>query len=157
MFKRIIRLVVVGWIVGMVVGAVTALRVRTSAGPDSDESADEIVATAIFGPLAYHSTATGLRGGTLECWYGGGELDLRDATLDPAGATLRVRAIFGGGQILVPDTWRVIVGTRGMGGIQDAREARDIAADAPTLTIEGLTMAGGFAVMADRAEAYAGT
>jgi hypothetical protein len=150
--KRIIRLVVVGWIVGMVVGAVAALRVKMGAGPDSDDSADEIVATAIFGPLAYRSTAAQLRGGALECWYGGGELDLRDATLDPAGATLRVRAIFGGGQILVPGAWRVVVDVRGLGGVQDARDGNDIAADAPTLTIEGLVIAGGFAVMTESAQ-----
>ncbi len=152
MIKRIIRLIVVGWIVGVVVGAVAALRVKMGAGRDSDESADEIVATAIFGPLAYRSTAAQLRIGTLECWYGGGELDLRDATLDPAGATLSVRAIFGGGQILVPSSWRVVVDARGLGGIQDVRDGIDIAADAPTLTIEGLLIAGGFAVMSESAQ-----
>ena len=89
MFKRILRLVVVGWIVGMVAGAVAALQARRRIGPDSPESADDIVASAIFGPLDYHSTATNLRGGTLELWYGGGVLDLRDATLAPGRAKSR--------------------------------------------------------------------
>jgi hypothetical protein len=51
--------------------------------------------------LAFHSTSQAFRGGEVECWYGGGVIDLRDAQLAPEGATLRVRAIFGGGQIVV--------------------------------------------------------
>ena len=63
---------------------------------------------AIFSPVAFHSTASAFRGGTLDCWYGGGIVDLRDATLDPAGARLEVKAVFGGAQIVVPATggWR---------------------------------------------------
>ena len=57
-----------------------------SARPPTMEDADDIAASAIFGPLDYHSTARNLRGGTLELWYGGGVLDLRDATLAPEGA-----------------------------------------------------------------------
>ena len=149
MFTRIIRLVVFGWIAGMVIGAVAALQAKRRIGPTTEESADDIVASAIFGPLDYHSTATAFRGGSLELWYGGGILDLRDATIAPGGATLQVRAIFGGGQILVPATWRVVSNVRGMGGLQDIRGAKGYSEDAPTLTIEGLLIAGGFAVMSE--------
>jgi hypothetical protein len=149
MIKGIIKLVVVGWIASMIVGAVAALGVKRRLGPNSDDSADDIVASAIFGPLAYHSTAQRLRGGTLELWYGGGVLDLRDAVLHPAGAVLSVRAIFGGGQILVPSDWRVVAETRGLGGLQDVRDVADLAEDAPILTIEGLLIAGGFAVQSE--------
>ena len=101
---------------------------------------------AIFGPLEFHSTSRNFRGGRLECWYGGGVLDLRDATLAPEGATLQVRAVFGGGQILVPADWRVVSTVSGMGGLQDIRDAKGYAADAPELVIEGTLIAGGFAV-----------
>src|SRR4051812_50193839 len=116
MFTRILRLVVIGWIVSMVAGAVAALQARRRIGPDTPETADDIVASAIFGPLDYHSTATNLRTGALELWYGGGVLDLRDATLAPEGATLNVKVVFGGGQVLVPATWRVVTAGRGLGG-----------------------------------------
>jgi hypothetical protein len=149
MFTRIIRLVFIGWFVSMVIGAIAAMQAKRRSGPNTDESADEIVATAIFGPLDYHSTARALRGGTLEMWYGGGVLDLRDATLAPEGATLHVRAILGGGQILVPADWRVVSIVRGMGGIQDVREAKGDAADAPILTIDGTLIAGGLVVMSE--------
>ena len=101
---------------------------------------------AIFGPLEFHSTSRNFRGGRLECWYGGGVLDLRDATLAPEGATLQVRAVFGGGQILVPADWKVVSTVSGMGGLQDIRDAKGYAADAPELVIEGTLIAGGFAV-----------
>ncbi len=149
MFKRIIRLDVVGWIVSMVAGAIAAMQAKRRIGPNTMEDADDIAASAIFGPLDYHSTATNLRGGTLELWYGGGVLDLRDATLAPEGATLRVKVVFGGGQVLVPADWRVVANVQGLGGVQDVREAKGYAEGAPTLTIEGTVIAGGFAVQSE--------
>lgn len=147
--RRIIRLLVVGWIASMVAGAIAAVRMKSQLGPNTDESADEIAASAIFGPLAYRSTARRLRGGRLEFWYGGGVLDLRDAILDPDGATFDVRAIFGGGQILVPADWKVVSRVRGLGGINDMRPARGYLEGAPALVIDGVVIAGGFAVMSE--------
>jgi hypothetical protein len=147
--RRLIRLAVVGWIVSMIIGAVAAMKAKQAIGPDTDDGVNEFTASAIFGPLAYHSTATALRKGRLECWYGGGVLDLRDATLAPEGATLTVRAIFGGGQILVPAGWPVVTSVRGLGGVSDARSAQGRAADAPELTVEGMVFAGGFAITSE--------
>jgi hypothetical protein len=149
LIKRIVGLTLVGWIAGMVAGAAAALSVKRRLVPTTDEAADEIVAVAIFGPLAFHSTSSSFRGGRLECWYGGGVLDLRDATLAPEGATLHVRAVFGGGQVLVPSGWKVVSTVRGMGGLQDIRGPKGYAADAPELVIEGLLVAAGFAVMSE--------
>lgn len=147
--KRIIGLGIVGMSASMVAAAATALNVKRTLVPTTDESADEIVAVAIFGPLEFHSTSRNFRGGRLECWYGGGVLDLRDATLAPEGATLQVRAVFGGGQILVPTDWKVVSTVRGMGGLQDIRDAKGYAADGPELVIEGVLIAAGFAVMSE--------
>jgi hypothetical protein len=144
--KRIIGLGIVGMAAGMGAAAATALNLKRNLVATKDPSADEIVAVAIFGPLEFHSTSRNFRGGQLECWYGGGVLDLRDAILAPEGATLQVRAVFGGGQILVPADWKVVSTVSGMGGLQDIREAKGYAADAPELVIEGTLIAGGFAV-----------
>ena len=149
MLKKIIGLGIVATGAGMVAAAATAHNLQRSLVPTTDPSADEIVAVAIFGPLDFHSTSQNFRGGRLECWYGGGVLDLRDAVLAPEGATLQVRAVFGGGQILVPPEWKVVSTVRGMGGLQDIREAKGYAADAPELVIEGLLIAGGFAVSSE--------
>jgi hypothetical protein len=152
MLGRLFRLVIVGSIASMIAAAVGAFSVKRRLTPTTDESADEITAVAIFAPLAFHSTAKAFRGGELECWYGGGVLDLRDAQLAPEGATLKVRAVFGGGQIIVPATWRVVTRVSGMGGIQDVREAKGYSAIDPELTIEGTLIAGGFAVTSELAE-----
>jgi hypothetical protein len=149
MLKRIIGLGIVGMSAGMVAAAATAMNLKRSLVPTTDPSADEIVAVAIFGPLEFHSTSKNFRGGRLECWYGGGVLDLRDATLAPEGATLQVRAVFGGGQIVVPSDWKVVSTVQGMGGLQDIRDAKGFAADAPELVIEGVLIAGGFAVSSE--------
>ncbi len=152
MLGRLLRLIVIGWIVSMVAAAIAAMSVKRRLVPTTDESADEITAVAIFGPLAFHSTSTAFRGGEVECWYGGGVIDLRDATLAPEGATLRIRAIFGGGQILVPATWKVVSRVTGLGGVQDIRPAKGHAAVDPELVLEGMLVAGGFAVSSELAE-----
>lgn len=152
MLGRLFRLVIIGWFVGMIAAAFAALSLKRRLNPTLDESADEITAVAIFGPLAFHSTSQAFRGGEVECWYGGGVIDLRDAQLAPEGATLRVRAIFGGGQIVVPPSWKVVARVTGLGGIQDIREAQGHAAIDPELLIEGTLVAGGFAVSSEVAE-----
>jgi hypothetical protein len=149
MLKRIIGLGVAATAVSMVAAAATAHNLKRTLVPTTDPSADEIVAVAIFDQLDFHSTSRNFRGGQLECWYGGGVLDLRDAVLAPEGATLQVRAVFGGGQILVPAGWKVVSTVRGMGGLQDMREAKGYATDAPELVIEGLLIAAGFAVSSE--------
>jgi len=149
MFRRLIKLAVVGWIVSMIAGSIAALSVKRRLVPTTDESADEIVAVAIFGPLAFHSTAQAFRGGVLECWYGGGMIDLRDAVLAPEGATLNVRAIFGGGQLLVPADWKVVSRIRGLGGVTDVRPAKGYEAAAPELVVEGMLFAAGFVVSSE--------
>ena len=149
MLKRIIGLGIAATAAGMVAAAATAHNLKRTLVPTTDRAADEIVAVAIFEPLDFRSTSRNFRGGRLECWYGGGVLDLRDAVLAPEGATLQVRAVFGGGQILVPADWKVVSTVRGAGGLQDLRQAKGFAADAPELVIEGTLIAGGFAVSSE--------
>ena len=149
MLKQIIGLGITATAVGMVAAAATAHNLKRTLVPTTDPSADEIGAVAIFEPLDFRSTSRNFRGGRLECWYGGGVLDLRDAVLAPEGATLRVRAVFGGGQILVPADWKVVSTVRGAGGLQDLRQAKGFAANAPELVIEGTLIAGGFAVSSE--------
>lgn len=150
---RLLSLLLGGLIVSLVVGAIAALQAKRRIVPSAAAEADEVRLAAIFEPLNFHSTATAFRGGDLDCWYGGGIIDLRDAVLDPAGARLRVRAVFGGGQIVVPETWRVTTRVLGLGGIGDARPGVERAPDAPHLTIEGLAFFGGFGVSSEVPEA----
>jgi hypothetical protein len=144
-----------GLMLASIVGAIAAQAAKRRVIPLDASDADEVRLTAFFEPMSFRSTAASFRGGTVDCWYGGGVIDLRDATLDPAGARLDVRAIFGGGQILIPDTWRVTSRIVGIGGLGDGRPPVDLVADAPHLTIEGFAILGGFGVMSDISESAA--
>ena len=155
LIRRIIGLAFAGFGATMVVGAIAALSVKQRIVQTTAEDADEITLGSVFGPLAFHSSAKQFTGGSLECWYGGGVLDLRDAVLAPEGATLRVRAVFGGGQILVPPTWKVVSQVAGLGGVSDVRSTPDLPDDAPTLTVSGALFCGGFAVTSELAEGEA--
>ena len=143
-----LRTLGLAWVALMVstLAMAIASRASTKRVTAIDPEADEIRLRADLGPLAFTSRAKAFKGGTIDCWYGGGFVDLREATLDPAGARLRVRAVFGGGQLIVPDGWRIVRLVRGIGGLTDLRPATERGLDAPVLTIEGLALFGGFSV-----------
>ena len=146
---RLAGLAVGLFIATMIGGAVAAARMKGNLVPREDPEADDVALVAIFGPLAFTSRARSFRGGTIDCWYGGGMVDLREAQLAPEGAHLRVRAVFGGGQILVPETWQVETHVLGLGGAGDARKKADQATDGPRLTVEGTALFGGFGISSD--------
>ena len=147
--RRLFMLLWTGLVLAMVLGAVGALAARRRIVPLAGADADEIRLRAIFEPIHFQSRATDFRGGTIDCWYGGGVVDLRDASLAAAGAELEVRAVFGGAQILVPEAWNVTANVVGIGGLGDTRPQTERDADAPRLTIEGYALFGGFAVTSD--------
>jgi predicted membrane protein len=132
-------------IVAAAVGAVAARKRMVSVGtPESDE----IGLVGIFDEASLTSTASSFRGGSMTDWFGGGDLDLRGATLDPDGARLTVRAIFGGGRIIVPDDWTVDVDVLPLfGGMSDTRETLEVRAGAPRLQIDGFVLFGGYAIV----------
>ena len=133
--------------------AVLALQTKQRIVPKDDPAGDEIALVGIFAPVMFHSTASAFRGGSLDCWYGGGIVDLRDATLDQAGAHLDVKAIFGGAQVLVPDSWRVESSVSGIGAAQDIRPKTERPVTAPLLTLSGVAMFGGIGVSSQIDEA----
>jgi hypothetical protein len=141
-FSGLLMVISIG---GALVAVATRRRTIVVDAPD----ADEIHLAAVLGPLGFASTAAAFRGGTIDTIYGGGIVDLRGATLDPAGATLRVRAIFGGAQVVVPAEWQLVTAVRGLGGVGDGRPAVERPADAPTLRVEGFALFGGFGITSD--------
>ena len=150
---RLLALFGIGVVVTAVVGAIAAQRAKRDFVPIDEPESDEIRLAAIFEPMSFRSRATSFRGGSIDCRFGGGVIDLREATLDPAGAYLKVTAMFGGGQILVPESWRVTTRVSGIGGAGDARPRVERAEDAPHLTIEGTAIFGGFGVAFEMPEA----
>ena len=151
--KRVARVFLRGMAVAPVIGTVVAFAMKRRITPAMEPDANQVAIAGIFEPVLFRSTATAFRGGSVDFWYGGGVIDLRGATLDPNGACLRVRAVFGGGQILVPATWNVTGRVLGIGGYGDARRAVERDPDAPSLRIDGLAVFGGFAIASDISEA----
>ena len=146
---RLLALLWLGLIATAIAGTIAARAAKRRIVPLDAPDADEIRLATIFEPMSFRSTAGAFRGGTIECWYGGGVVDLRRATLDPGGAHLDVKAVFGGGQIVVPESWRVTTKVLGIGGIGDARSQAERPADAPHLTIEGTAIFGGFGITSE--------
>ncbi|MDA0351240.1 MAG: hypothetical protein O3A10_03380 [Chloroflexi bacterium] len=124
-----------------------ALYMKVTHRSVGDEESDEVDLVTIFDGLDLASRATAFRGGSWIAMFGGGELDLRGVTLDPSGATLRVRAIMGGGDIQVPDDWNIELTSKAiMGGAATHRPRASTDPYAPTLRIEARSLMGGFGV-----------
>lgn len=150
--RSLVRLALLGWVAAWVVAVVGAIAVRRRTTAVDAPDADEVVLVGIFGPLDFRSTASGFRGGLVECWMGGGVIDLRSATLDPDGADMTLRAVFGGGQLLVPASWTVTTDVRGLGGIADGRPGEGRVPGGPELRIDATVLFGGFAIASESAE-----
>lgn len=144
---RLVMVIIGSVVVAAIGAAVAAQSAKRRIVPTRDPAADEVTLAAIFEPIDFRSSATAFRGGTLDCWYGGGVVDLRGATLDPAGAHLRIRTVFGGGQLIVPDDWDVDLDVTAIaGGVGDARPSRVRPIEAPRLRITGLALCGGLGI-----------
>lgn len=89
------------------------------------------------------------KGADLVAIFGGGGLDLRNATMAADEAVVSVNAIFGGFEIRVPETWLVDVHVAGIfGGHEDKTHQPDprLVPNPKRLTIRGSTIFGGLGV-----------
>jgi hypothetical protein len=148
---RAASLLLFGWFV-FVIGAVAYAKIMGRAPVTPEPDADEIDLVVTFGPMEFASTAASFRGGSVTTWFGGGTLDLRGARLDPAGATLRTNTLFGGGNLVVPDDWRVETKILPIfGGVGDGRPDGNPPEGGPTLRLEGVAIFGGWSVTSEPA------
>jgi len=133
---------------GVWVGLAAAAAVVKRAVPSlGDEDSDELALAAVFDGIELASHAKAFRGGGLLAWFGGIDLDLREAQLAP-GAQLSVHTLFGGVNIKTPTGWRVESNVKTVMGGVDARQAESPEPDAPVLKLEGAAVFGGVAVSA---------
>jgi len=140
-------LALVGLFIPPLAAMVAKVRLQARSNATVDETADQVDLVAIFDGIEVRNRAAALRGGSVLAWYGGGDLDLREATLDPSGGRLRLRSIFGGMRVLLPPTWRVEVNSKGIFGFvgkdMDASEADPAS---PLLVIDAISAFGGAAI-----------
>lgn len=151
MSRRLVRLivaVVVLKVLGHVALALAAVRYKQTAPARPDADANEIDLVTIMDGGRYASTAAAFRGGRVTCWYGGLDVDLREATLDPAGARLEVRTAFGGTRLVVaPDVPVRVHAPAVFGGSSNETRAVEPTADVPGLEVGGFTVLGGLQVI----------
>ena len=89
------------------------------------------------------------RGGKLVAIFGGFKLDLTRCDIEGNQAVLEVNAIFGGGELRVPETWRVVMEGAGiLGGYEDQTRyfQPDPAAPVKTLIVRGAVIFGGISI-----------
>jgi hypothetical protein len=132
--------------------AAAAAFVKRSVPSRGDEESDELALVAVFDGIELESRATAFRGGSMLAWFGGIEVDLRNAEL-AAGAELSVHTLFGGIEVTTPPHWRVESKAKALaGGISTPGEAGHDP-DAPVLSLTGLAVFGGVNVRSAEASA----
>jgi hypothetical protein len=132
--------------VSMLVGAgrfTLGTRMRRGARADYAEDNESLSSFAVWGHVVRKVMSQQFRGGEASAVMGGIDLDLRGAKPVAEGAVLEVLAIWGGIDLVVPSTWRVInQATVVMGAVED--KTRIPPTDATdTLILRGMVMMGG--------------
>jgi hypothetical protein len=139
---RTIGLLTAGAIGGF---AGAAALMRGAVRSRGDAESDELALVAIFDGIELANHSPTFRGGSVLAWFGGVSLDLRDATLAP-GASIDVRALFGGVAIRVPPTWRVEAHGAAIAGGWDSSAARPDDPEAPLLLVNVTAAMGGASI-----------
>ena len=124
-----------------------ALYFKRAVPSRGDEESDELALVAVFDGIDLKSQAKAFRGGSMLAWFGGIEVDLREAQLAP-GATLSVNTFFGGIALKTPPGWRIESTAKSVAGGVDVRTPAQSDPAAPVLTLGGTAFFGGIAVMA---------
>jgi len=89
------------------------------------------------------------KGGRINAVFGGFKLDLSNADMKGDQAVMEINAVFGGGELIIPPNWEVVLTGSGVfGGVEDKtrRYPLDPALAKKTLTIKGSVVFGGFTV-----------
>jgi len=106
-------------------------------------------AVYVFGGGDRQVNTKNFKGGSLFAVFGGYKVDFRNADIDGDHAVLDSSAIFGGGEIRVPDTWLVSVKGVGIFGAYEDKTRHvqpDPSKPTKTLIIRGVAMFGGIEI-----------
>jgi predicted membrane protein len=120
-----------------------------SAGGSPAPAANLVNQFAAFGGGELKSDAKDFQGGEVLTIFGGYQVDLRKAAIARSPAVLHANAMFGGIEIRVPRSWRVILdGLPLLGGYTDETEHPEAASGTQVseLLVKGFAMFGGVVV-----------
>jgi len=127
------------------------LRMKTSIVPDSQASRESSI-ISIFSGASLKGVSDPSRSLNVVAFFGGSDIDLRDARIPAGGITINVFAMFGGVDIIVPDDLNVEVNGAGIFGGFDGKNHH--ASDnplTPTVKVNGVAFFGGANVKIKRA------
>jgi Cell wall-active antibiotics response 4TMS YvqF/Domain of unknown function (DUF5668) len=138
------------WPVALVIVGLVFLLRRPGRPAAADRPEDVVGTTAFFSGTEIVSSSQRFAGGSATAIFGGVELDLRRARLNPDGATLAVTAVFGGVDVIVPRGWRVETrGTPILGGVDNKIDAPP-GGNGPVLRIDLTVLLGGAEIKHDK-------
>jgi predicted membrane protein len=130
-------------------GQADSLRERLNQWRGSDSSGSDFNQIAIFGGFKRRFTAKNFRGGSVMAVMGGYEIDLRQAGIEGDSATIDATSIMGGGEIKVPDNWRISIDGIGIFGAYVDETHQLPATDATPqkhLIVKGIAFMGGVVI-----------
>jgi hypothetical protein len=116
--------------------------------PSADSVDDTFYRTVVFMGFNRRITSRHFRFGKVSAVVGGFHLDFRAAEMEGNQAVLQIEAVFGGGEILIPPTWRVSVTAHEIAGaiVDETTSRPDAAAPAKVLIVHGTTVFGGVVI-----------
>jgi hypothetical protein len=127
---------------GMMAAAAYVRRTVPSVG---DEESDELSLVAVFNGITLKSRAKAFVGGSMLAWFGGIEVDLREAELAPD-ARLALHTLFGGIAVKTPPGWRLESKLSAFAGGYNTQSPSEADPDAPVLKLTGTALFGGIDV-----------
>ena len=103
---------------------------------------------AFFGGIERKVEGKYFQGGNIMAVFGGFKIDLSRADMDADEAVIVVNAIFGGGEIIAPESWRVMVEGAGIFGafVDKTRYVPRPESPTKTLHVRGAALFGGVEV-----------
>src|SRR6266850_227034 len=127
-------------------GALVAQTRQRTAEPPRGDPRERVNIVGILGGGNRTSTANPFRGGDLVAIMGGGQIDLRRASIPPGEqAVIDIVSMMGGFEIIVPESWVIDDRTMPiMGGVgNDTRPPASSAGPAAILVLRGVMCMGG--------------
>jgi predicted membrane protein len=109
-------------------------------------SEDFFDSTAVFGSSKKVIISKDFKGGDITCFMGGCEIDFTQADIIKP-AVIDMTLVFGGGKIIVPADWQVVIHiTPVFGGVEDKRKKPVSINPDKVLILKGTCLFGGFEI-----------
>lgn len=135
--------------VGLLWNALTGSRTSSSSSVGKSPSSPRFNSVYVFSGTDRKITAKDFQGGRISAIFGGFKIDLSRADIAGDVAVIEVNAVFGGGEIIVPEQWVVLIEGGGVFGAFEDKTRHfqpDASLPTKTLIVKGSAIFGGIVV-----------